>query len=72
MMLHSGSYLLGMRCAMYVDNVLSVVFRASCYTYRYRLSKSSSSREIIQLFPLLEVQNPNTFRYIKNVCIRDF
>ena len=32
MMLHSGSYLLGMRCAMYVDNVLSVVFRASCYT----------------------------------------
>ena len=40
MMLHSGSYLLGMRCAMYVDNVLSVVFRASCYTYRYRLSKS--------------------------------
>ena len=42
---------------MYVDNVLSVVFRASCYTYRYRLSKSSSSREIIKLFPLLEVQD---------------
>ena len=57
MMLHSGSYLLGMWCAMYVDNVLSVVFRASCYTYRYRLSKSSSSREIIRLFPLLEVQD---------------
>ena len=39
MMLHSGSYLLGMRCAMYVDNVLSVVFRASCYTSTDRLSK---------------------------------
>ena len=69
MMLHSGSYLLGMRCAMYVDNVLSVVFRASCYTYRYRLSKSSSSREIIQLFPLLEVQHPNTFRYVYKKCM---
>ena len=66
MMLHSGSYLLGMQCAMYVDNVLSVVFRAS---YRYRLSKSSSSPEIIQLFPLLEIQDLNTFRYIKNVFV---
>ena len=64
MMLHSGSYLLGMRCTMYVDNVLSVVVRASCYTFRYRLSKNSSSREIIKFFPLLDVQDLNTFRYI--------
>ena len=53
-------------------NVLSAVFRASCYTYRYRLSKSSASREIIRLFSLLEVQVLNIFRNIKNVCIRDF
>jgi hypothetical protein len=69
MMLHSGSYILGMRCAMYVDNVLSVVFRALCSTHRYRLSKSSSFREIIGLFPLLEVQDLNTFRNIKNVFV---